>query len=33
MGHITAVYDCDAEAERITRMCAGNMMDASERFL
>jgi 5-(carboxyamino)imidazole ribonucleotide synthase len=33
MGHVTAVHDSDAEAERIARMCAGTLMDASEWFL
>jgi 5-(carboxyamino)imidazole ribonucleotide synthase len=33
LGHITALHDNDAEAERIARMSAGNLMDAMEWFL
>lgn len=33
MGHITALHDNDAEAERIARMSAGALMDAMEWFL
>lgn len=33
LGHITALHDHDAEAERIARMSAGTLMDAMEWFL
>ena len=33
MGHITALHDNDAEAERIARTSAGTLMDAIEWFL
>jgi 5-(carboxyamino)imidazole ribonucleotide synthase len=33
MGHVTAIHDSDAEAERIARMCAGTLMSAMEWFL
>jgi 5-(carboxyamino)imidazole ribonucleotide synthase len=33
LGHITAIHDHDAEAERIARMSAGTLMDATEWFL
>jgi len=33
LGHITALHDNDAEAERIARMSAGNLMNAMEWFL
>jgi 5-(carboxyamino)imidazole ribonucleotide synthase len=33
MGHVTAVHDSDAEAERIARMCAGTLMSATGWFL
>ncbi len=33
MGHVTAVHDSDAEAERIARMAAGNLMGATTWFL
>jgi 5-(carboxyamino)imidazole ribonucleotide synthase len=33
MGHVTAVHDSPAEAERIARMAAGDLMSASAWFL
>jgi 5-(carboxyamino)imidazole ribonucleotide synthase len=33
MGHVTAVHDSDAEAERVARMAAADLMSASGWFL
>jgi 5-(carboxyamino)imidazole ribonucleotide synthase len=33
MGHVTAVHDYDAEAERIARMCAGALMSEMSWYL